>query len=219
MCVIGAMGGGAAAASFNCKKAKSKVEKLICATPELSKADDELGKLFKEAMAAFSDAHGDGKALRAAQAAWLKRYRNLCGDAACMLAAYERRNAELRAIAKPSGRTGVYDQASGSVSTLEIAPGRLRFELFSSVGEGERLHIGQLCGEVTLDKNGAGRYVDEELECELRLSFPKEGKLKLTQEGSCGFGAGVVASGTYERGGKAAPALDTCYVEGMWPDN
>ncbi len=30
------------AASFDCNKAHSDVEKLICNTPELSKADDEL---------------------------------------------------------------------------------------------------------------------------------------------------------------------------------
>lgn len=210
--------GEAEAASFNCKKAKSKVDKLICATPELSKADDELGKLYKAAMEAYSDAHGDGKDLRAAQAAWLKRYRNTCGDAACMLAAYQRRNAELRVIAKPSGRTGVYNHTAGSVATLEVAPGLIRFELFFAVGEGDRLHTGQLCDEVTLDKSGAGRYVNKDLDCDLRWSFSSESKLKLTQDGQCGFGAGVVASGSFERGGKAAPALETCYEEGMWPE-
>src|SRR5215472_14292419 len=40
------------AASFDCAKAQTKVEKLICSNPTLSKADDALAAAYKKAMAA-----------------------------------------------------------------------------------------------------------------------------------------------------------------------
>lgn len=42
-------------ASFDCAKATTKVEKMICADPELSALDENLSKAFKEAMSATND--------------------------------------------------------------------------------------------------------------------------------------------------------------------
>lgn len=213
------MSGSASAASFNCKKAKSKVDKLICATPELSKADDELGRLFKEAVQALNGIGGQlresdssyAKSLRAAQGHWLKRVRNSCADAACMLAAYEKRNAELLATWTPKGRAGTYEAEGSSVDVLEITPGHLRFELTARLDD-EGGNFGQLCGEVDV-KNGKGTFIAKsDPECQLRWSFAKDGKLTLVQKGECSFGAGVTASATYNPPVlPIAPAFEFCY--------
>jgi uncharacterized protein len=219
MTTLGA--GSAAAASFNCKKAKSAVDKLVCATPELSKADDELGRLFKEAVQALnaigvpsSGAKKDSsyaRSLREAQGHWLKRVRNSCPDAACMLAAYKKRNAELLATGAPKGRVGTYDTDRASVDVLEVTPGHLRFELTARLDD-DGGNFGQLCGEVDV-KNGKGTFIaKDDPECQLRWSFAKDGKLTLAQEGECGFGAGVTANGTYRAPAlPIAPAFEFCY--------
>ena len=45
--------GTAQAASFDCKKAKSKLEKRVCSDPALSKADEQLAKAYNEALKGF----------------------------------------------------------------------------------------------------------------------------------------------------------------------
>src|SRR3712207_9048329 len=42
---------GAQAASFDCRKASTAAERLICAQPALSRLDEELALAFKDAMA------------------------------------------------------------------------------------------------------------------------------------------------------------------------
>lgn len=80
----------AQAASFDCAKAGTKVEKLICSDAELSKLDEELNAAYKTALQ-------DGKladTIRQAQKQWMKE-RNSCADANCVKQAYEARLASL----------------------------------------------------------------------------------------------------------------------------
>ena len=46
----------AQAASFDCGKAATKVEKMICGDEELSKLDDKLGKVYQDVMSKANDA-------------------------------------------------------------------------------------------------------------------------------------------------------------------
>jgi uncharacterized protein YecT (DUF1311 family) len=209
-------GGSAAAASFDCKKAKTKAEKLICATPELSRADEELAREYKAARGATKNAKG----LREAQATWLRRRRDACADAACMLAAYKRRMVELRATARPIGRTGTYEHDGSSIDILEIAPGVLRFYISAIWSGKETVHTGDLCGDIKVEANKA-KYVRKEdgkecspeswvTCCELTWTFREDGNLTIQQEGGCDFGANVTASGTYEKSSSDAPSLQFC---------
>jgi len=43
--------GTTSAASFDCTKARTKIEKVICSTPALSKADDAMAIAYRKAMA------------------------------------------------------------------------------------------------------------------------------------------------------------------------
>ena len=78
------------AASFDCMKAQSEVEHLICDNPELSKLDDEMLAAYK---ATLKD-EKDKEAVRQSQINWLK-YRNNCKDADCVKRAYEMRLSSL----------------------------------------------------------------------------------------------------------------------------
>lgn len=74
------------AASFDCTKATSKIEKMICADAELSRLDEEMATQFHQAKkelhntAWFADQ----------QRLWLK-HRNACNDRSCLAASYRQR--------------------------------------------------------------------------------------------------------------------------------
>jgi uncharacterized protein len=73
-------------ASFDCGKAGTKVEHLICDNPEISKLDDELSVAYKTALQ--DDKQADST--RQAQKQWMKE-RNGCADVGCVKRAYEER--------------------------------------------------------------------------------------------------------------------------------
>jgi uncharacterized protein len=74
------------AASFDCAKAATAVEKMICTDPALSKADEALGEAFAAALAADLNR----RELRTAQLKWLGT-RGQASSAADMLVSYQRR--------------------------------------------------------------------------------------------------------------------------------
>lgn len=80
----------AQAASFDCAKAATKVEKLICGDAALSKLDEELNGTYKTALQDEKQA----EVIRQAQKQWMKE-RNGCADVACVKRAYEVRLSSL----------------------------------------------------------------------------------------------------------------------------
>jgi uncharacterized protein len=80
-----------AGASFNCSKAATKSERLICGDQQLSAADDELAKAYRRALESSSDKEG----LKKQQQNWIKTKRDTCQDAPSMLNAYKSRIAAL----------------------------------------------------------------------------------------------------------------------------
>lgn len=85
----------AVAASFPCEKAKTTVEKKICADPGLSVLDEHLGRYYSAAR--ISLAH-DNTCLVEDQRRWLRNVRNACKDAACLEREYLKRLAVLDAL-------------------------------------------------------------------------------------------------------------------------
>lgn len=79
------------AASFDCGKAHTKVEKLICVDTELSKLDDELNAAYKTVLQDMKNA----AAIRQTQKQWMKE-RNGCPDMACVKRVYETRLSAFR---------------------------------------------------------------------------------------------------------------------------
>jgi uncharacterized protein len=89
----------AQAASFDCKMAKSPVEKAICANDKLSAADDALAAKYKAVLAEVpEDAQIE---VRANQRTWLRKMALLCNKqpqakvAECVIGAYSSRMHEL----------------------------------------------------------------------------------------------------------------------------
>lgn len=79
------------APSFDCAKASTGPERLICSNEELSAADVALAQAYRSARNASSD-----KAwLSEQQSTWRKTVRDACSDVQCMLSAYEQRITEL----------------------------------------------------------------------------------------------------------------------------
>jgi uncharacterized protein len=88
------------AAGFNCAKASSDIEKMICGNPELSRMDEGLRAAYKEASSEASDP----APLSADQNLWLKKIRNACRDASCLKRVYQERIADLNRWNEPADK-------------------------------------------------------------------------------------------------------------------
>jgi uncharacterized protein len=86
-----AFAGNIHAASFDCSKATSEVEKIICANDELSKLDNSLITAYQQVL----DRTRKKKEMIESQNQWLENERNECQDAQCIKKAYEIRIKEL----------------------------------------------------------------------------------------------------------------------------
>ncbi|MEW5684534.1 MAG: lysozyme inhibitor LprI family protein [Pseudomonadota bacterium] len=74
------------AAALDCARARSTVEKTICAKPDLLALDARLGRLYGRAL----EESQDSETVRVMQRDWLTR-RDQCRDATCIEAAYQDR--------------------------------------------------------------------------------------------------------------------------------
>ncbi len=77
--------------SFDCTKASTLAERLICSSKELSEADVKLAVTYRAA----ADISTNKDSLRNTQNAWRKNERDACFDVQCMLVAYKSRFAQL----------------------------------------------------------------------------------------------------------------------------
>ncbi len=76
-------------ASFDCQKASTPVERMVCADADLSGLDDVMAGIYTT-----DSAREHGPALRTSQRAWLK-LRDACPDTGCVKQRYQQRIAEL----------------------------------------------------------------------------------------------------------------------------
>jgi len=90
--VLLALSAGTQAASFDCAKAATPTEKLVCANQRVSDLDEYLGRYYQTARSEL----GRGAACLAPnQREWLRSVRAACKDAACLERVYLNRLAEL----------------------------------------------------------------------------------------------------------------------------
>lgn len=83
------------ATGFDCAKAATKVEEMICQNAELSRLDDDLALAYKNALVSATDKMW----LKKEQIIWLKYTRNGCPTVACLAEAYK---ARIAALATPA---------------------------------------------------------------------------------------------------------------------
>jgi uncharacterized protein len=80
------------AQSFDCRKAQTRSEKMICADAAIAELDEHLGRYYAAGRAALERG---ASCLQSDQAQWLKTTRDACQDASCLKTAYLNRLAEL----------------------------------------------------------------------------------------------------------------------------
>jgi uncharacterized protein len=97
---------GAWSASFDCTKAATAVEKMICADAELSRLDSELGERYDTARRAPG---ASSAAIQAAQRDWMQQ-RNECADTACIAQLYAARIEQLGGVPTTPGPDSAPDE-------------------------------------------------------------------------------------------------------------
>jgi uncharacterized protein len=86
--------------SFDCARARSVPEKLICADAELARLDRELGRLYARA----KDAAADGAAFGRQNSQEWRRREATCRDRECLLRWYADRHGQLTSVLQGQGR-------------------------------------------------------------------------------------------------------------------
>lgn len=199
------------AASFDCAKAASKVEKRICADAQLSELDASLAATYRQASALAEPGAAEP---RQSQRAWLKR-RNACVDNDCIAQAYQGRIAELadaigqELSAEAIGgdyerRDAAFDRerTPASVSVRALADGRIAITGEAAwIGDADsgNVHVGSLEGEYEL-RAGVVEYRDgdDDWSCVLTLRFTRDALDIDEPRPTCG-GANVSFAGHYAR--------------------
>jgi|GEM_PF-5406898 len=156
----------AQAASFDCKKAQSKVEHLICDNPEISKLDEELSVAYKAALQAKQQAVD----IKQAQKQWMKE-RNDCADAACVKTAYQNHLLVLQQTKFSDTQSDVADNAHRqNIST----------PLYELLQEEPYEPLSEICEEFTAMLNAFGPE-EPQMRCEQKLhpAFPKFKSIEL----------------------------------------
>jgi len=86
-CLLLLLGNAASATSFDCSKANTPQEKLICSDDSLSALDEQLARTYKERLNRSKDRDSE----RRSQIRWLDEVRDKCSSKDCMRRAYEGR--------------------------------------------------------------------------------------------------------------------------------
>jgi len=103
---------------------------------------------------------------------------------------------------------GVYRFDRSEFRILALGHNKLRVQFDGAyLTMAKSVNTGYASGEATIDGNVATLDLPEFGPCKINMVFLRNGKMKVTQEGSdadCGFGHNVYATGTYRkiRGGK-----------------
>lgn len=101
------------AASFDCTKANTKIEKLICSNDELSKLDEEMSNLYRTKISQTTNKHN----LSQEQRHWLNQVRNICMDIDCLIASYKSRIKELTS-SLPDKKDSELAKASSGINII-----------------------------------------------------------------------------------------------------
>ena len=124
------------AASFDCAKAQTRVEKFVCNDPFISKLDSQLGKVYDEDIA---KANPEQKArLVAEQRHWMSFTRAACTTQTCFKHAYWSRLAELETFYMPHSPLYKHESEKAAaikkiLGTAPLYPSRLNGKECSGV--------------------------------------------------------------------------------------
>lgn len=195
------------AASFDCARAATPIEKMICADPEASRLDEELNAAYQQAL----DKTGGLGAIRRWQRNWLKSPAlKSCADATCLRAAQTARAALLRQVAALSSPAGAYtgyyvrhrglhvDRHYADMLLVGLEDGRV-LVAGSAIWLGPRADEGQVnTGEVEGFANAGGKALEfADDACKVTMRVDSAG-LAVEDNHHCG-GVNVTFTGAYRR--------------------
>jgi hypothetical protein len=203
----------ASAASFDCAKARTRIEHQICNNLVLSQLDDQMAVLYAEARAAANrQSAKDGRDLVENQREWLNddtSHFNLasCKDVKCTEKYIRDRIQFLKYFCAQTAldRLALFPVEGhyvGSHQELEVKSrsGRISVHLeafwVSPTRQPGAVNTGQLEAEMALDGQKAIYKDLQELDCQVVITF-FHAKAVVEQTGSCGMGMNVNASGVY----------------------
>ena len=200
--VIG--GGSSFAASFDCGKASTPVEKTICSDERLSNLDSDLGRAYKAALQNSANPAN----LKAEQKNWVAQ-RNRCTDMTCLASAYQARLVALNAPqqASTSGATvsGTYKATGGELLVAQQSASIIRFNLSAIY----KMNTGDIEGVANINGNHAVFLSNDESDygiCRVEFIF-KDRAVKINKKGTVWVGLNVTGTGNYKRQSKAVPSF------------
>ena len=200
------------AASFDCSKATSWVEKAICADPQLSDLDEHLMVSYKKALSNTTNE----ASLKSAQRDWIKSVRNVCQKEDCLKEAYTSRLTELNHFVESSSKLpsisgeyvryyhGKVDRHSSSITLHELKNGQIHVEGNSTwVGNAKigNVNVGELDGIFKID--GGKIYYNEDGDdtCKLIIDVSLNG-LNVSDDNMLCGGLNVSFNGEYRKSGR-----------------
>jgi uncharacterized protein len=199
-----ALTGNVAAASFDCQKAKSELEHLLCNNAELSLLDSRLGETYKTLTKMLNPS--EMKQLRATQTEWLERRVMDCAvsNVDCVKRLYQKRIDVLTFRASPEYKTSAAGKVAGAyeasknmgLSVDALSPNTIKVSILGA-GEAARWTC-DFSAEGEL-KNGSAKLHDLD-DAEVSFRFDKN-KVVVSEntDQSVYCGAGGALQGTYTR--------------------
>lgn len=197
------------AASFDCQKANTRIENLICTDTELSTLDEELSNAYREALT-----KGINKSsVQQWQKKWLFFTRDSCADIACLKTVYTSQVSELRdysqIAATGTAISGLYerfyrgkrDKHLATIHVFEFQKKRARV-VGTAIWVGNasigNVNVGEIDGLFPLDGNKLRYNESEEDSCHLTITFAKNALVVTEDNSHCG-GLNVSFNGEYKR--------------------
>jgi len=190
-------------ASFDCQKARNTTERSICADPQLSSMDQEMGNAYQQVLSTTQNVN----AWQADQRAWLRKRDDCKSDLGCLRSTYMERLVVLRAARQPfrwdthwwrvDASSNASDTNSADFTINGVTKQGLSFDIYGQAGT----HSGEFEGRASFIDADTARYrgnADDGTE-ECTLTF-KRVLNRLEVEGNasdCYAASGVYYQGTY----------------------
>jgi len=169
------------AASFDCKKASTNHEKLICNNPELSEADSQLGDMYRSALKNFKYS----ELIKEDQRLWLSGYRS-CGVLVKCLFLIKNRLIELNKYQKASIYTDYKENKF-------IADGGT-IVIFDELGVKTARFLGNWMPDAYTDLNKIKGYPFDGNWCDVNIELLKKGHMFVPKDSSDEFSLIIDAS-------------------------
>lgn len=187
-------------ASFDCSKAKSANEKLICSNETLSRLDDALSQEYQKLLKQYSDT----KPVMQWQRSWLRSEALNCKDSDCLIKSYQKRIIEIKSAMNSDRNTAAYtgiyfrfdqnklDKNKSEIVLVGLSNSQIAINgksIFISNG-----NTGEMSGYGKV-KDGLLIGIDESQICGAEIRFVNGG-FSLENEYGCG-GINVTFNGKY----------------------